>query len=904
MNAIEVLSQPFWQRVGMCLIHFIWQGSAIALTVGMTLRLFRLQHGTPRYTALLVAFIIMIACPVISFSLLDVPAQIHTTASIDKAAPLLEPRTEALSPIRGSHRTDPIPLPDPARLTVQPKQQEERALRESSAALIDSALPWALVVWIVGVLVLSCRLLLGYVGLSRWRQEPKPLPQHLAMCVRQLAAQLGLPGFERVFLSPHVRDVVAVGFLRPVVLIPISLVTQMPSDMLQAIIAHELAHIRRFDLWVNLVQRLMETLLFFHPAVWWLSQHLRTEREHCCDELAVQLTGKRITYATALEAVGRAKLLVPAALALGLGSDKRSILNRVHHVLGLTPTESGSRFWLVGLLGIALFAPVILQSLFSSGVLRTGAPDGAVAPQDLLEKIVASERRIKDIQLHITCTLAMKTTTVAHESEWGYDQGKEFFKTIWTKTRNGSAAVLEEKQSQNAFDGNALWSLQVIPDWSFSKGSISAADSSVFRGKMSFNTLLGCDSLRPLRLGEGLAQAESVVLRDQVEQVDGHPCYVLEAMASDHSHKILAWIDFQRDYRILKLEHFTDQGDNLFDHLQMRLDNIKLKQIMGIWLPVQGQRSYPWNPQLKAQKLVVDIDSIRLNQGIPPEMFAIDFPEGCIVENELTEKKYVVGEVSEQEAALSDADWKARMRGLSVEELIAFLSQAKPKPRWKDQEIIGDAPYASSGYAWENVKWFAPIFRLVEIGSPALEALSVQLRRTEDPWLQSRLAFTLRAINDPQAVSALIDALERCAAGEDDPWIDGVGTELDEFMKLYQMDPSGDKLQIGRPVREITIALERLTCHTEGHEHFFLHNDKGERLKRHAEDVTPETRDRQREHRRRVGQTWRQWWHENQDKLGSRVWSPEMLPIPIEESANVLWGTIPGGAGMQYGYGY
>jgi len=57
MNAIEVLSQPFWQRVGMCLIHFIWQGSAIALTVGMTLRLFRLQHGTPRYTALLVAFI-------------------------------------------------------------------------------------------------------------------------------------------------------------------------------------------------------------------------------------------------------------------------------------------------------------------------------------------------------------------------------------------------------------------------------------------------------------------------------------------------------------------------------------------------------------------------------------------------------------------------------------------------------------------------------------------------------------------------------------------------------------------------------------------------------------------------------------------------------------------------------
>ena len=91
--------------------------------------------------------------------------------------------------------------------------------------------------------------------------------------------------------SRRAVEVVALGYLRPMVLLPATLVTQMPPEMLEAIIAHELAHIRRLDLWVNLAQRVVETLLFYHPAVWWLSSRLRSERELCCDELAVRVTG-------------------------------------------------------------------------------------------------------------------------------------------------------------------------------------------------------------------------------------------------------------------------------------------------------------------------------------------------------------------------------------------------------------------------------------------------------------------------------------------------------------------------------------------------------------------------------------------------------------------------------------
>ena len=108
-------------------------------------------------------------------------------------------------------------------------------------------------------------------------------------------------GFSGVFISPTILQAMAVGYLRPMVLLPAAMVTQMQPEMLEAVIAHELAHIRRFDLWINLGQRVAETLLFYHPAVWWLSICLRSERELCCDELAVKATGRRLAYASTLE---------------------------------------------------------------------------------------------------------------------------------------------------------------------------------------------------------------------------------------------------------------------------------------------------------------------------------------------------------------------------------------------------------------------------------------------------------------------------------------------------------------------------------------------------------------------------------------------------------------------------
>ncbi|HUE72040.1 MAG TPA: M56 family metallopeptidase, partial [Pirellulaceae bacterium] len=225
----------------------------------------------------------------------------------------------------------------------------------SSTALAHSAQPYLLALWLAGVCVLGLRLAGGLVGVWRVSQRRLPLPRTLAERVERLGKRLRIDALPRVFLSRHISEALAVGFWRPVVLVPAAWVTEMPLEVLEAVIAHELAHLRRLDLWVNLLQRVVETLFFYHPAVWWVSRQLREEREMCCDELAVRATGARLAYVEALELIARERLAgVRPALAAGIrGESNMKLLARVRNVLRGAGDETGS-LWPAGLLALLL----------------------------------------------------------------------------------------------------------------------------------------------------------------------------------------------------------------------------------------------------------------------------------------------------------------------------------------------------------------------------------------------------------------------------------------------------------------------------------------------------------------------------------------------------------------------
>jgi beta-lactamase regulating signal transducer with metallopeptidase domain len=158
----------------------------------------------------------------------------------------------------------------------------------------------------------------------------------------------------QVFESTAIAVPMMVGWLKPVVLLPAAALSGLTSDQIEALLAHELAHVRRHDYLVNLLQAAVETLLFYHPAVWWVSRHVRQEREHCCDDLAIAVCGDRAAYAAAL-----ADLAAMTTPRFALAASDGSLLARVKRILG-PPADRHSApvGWtpalLVALLGAAL----------------------------------------------------------------------------------------------------------------------------------------------------------------------------------------------------------------------------------------------------------------------------------------------------------------------------------------------------------------------------------------------------------------------------------------------------------------------------------------------------------------------------------------------------------------------
>ena len=160
---------------------------------------------------------------------------------------------------------------------------------------------WLVRIWIAGVIFFSLRTAGGMLMVERLqRRKAAPVAPRLLQTCLELQRRVGIKRAIR-FCQCNGLDVPAViGWFRPVVLLPMTVLTGLSHAQLEAVIVHELAHIKRWDYFVNLFQIVAETLLFYHPAVWWVSRRIRLERENCCDDTAVRLCGNVVDYARAL----------------------------------------------------------------------------------------------------------------------------------------------------------------------------------------------------------------------------------------------------------------------------------------------------------------------------------------------------------------------------------------------------------------------------------------------------------------------------------------------------------------------------------------------------------------------------------------------------------------------------
>lgn len=373
MWAFETLHEPLWQRLTWTLLHFLWQGAAVAAVAATLLRAWPAGGARSRYLICLSALVAMAACPLVTFVLAEAPESAtvsggrseSTLAARDttESEPSLvanEPHVQASGPAIGETQaafgpseTAPVSAavpPSSPRVEDPTSLAEPVTWRARARQCVGAIHPFALITWIAGVLALAARLSISWLHVRWLARDRLPMPDDLAAKASNLGSRLGLRFAPRVCVSKKIREAIVVGLWRPLVLVPASWITEMPPEVLEAVIAHELAHIRRWDLWVNLLQRLVEMLLFYHPAVWWLSRRVSLEREMCTDELAVGVTNKRVAYATALEQLGLMRLGRSAPqLGAGIGRRKNVLLNRVGNILGLSASNKKARWWPVAL---------------------------------------------------------------------------------------------------------------------------------------------------------------------------------------------------------------------------------------------------------------------------------------------------------------------------------------------------------------------------------------------------------------------------------------------------------------------------------------------------------------------------------------------------------------------------
>ncbi len=356
MWPLDLLHDSAWRPLTWTLLHFLWQGIAVASVWKVLFWVFQGRRTQIHYLLGLAGLLVMAACPAVTLLLVESdPGQVETKSGFAAAL------AEHVPDVPQRFFTPTTSMATPARLPAV--GWDVAPSRIELAQAISAFQPYLLCGWIMGLVLMSSRLLCGAVGAHRLGRGRQAVPGELADRAAILARRMGLGWVPDVFLSGAARESLVTGFLWPMVLLPAAWLAEMTPEVLEAVIAHELAHIRRFDVWINLFQRFLETLLFYHPAVWWLSHRVRLAREMCCDELAAGATGERVVYASALELVAR-KRLVPASsfLEVALGVTRMTLLKRVRNVLGLAAQSERGRWWPAAVLALLVPPAVWLVS--------------------------------------------------------------------------------------------------------------------------------------------------------------------------------------------------------------------------------------------------------------------------------------------------------------------------------------------------------------------------------------------------------------------------------------------------------------------------------------------------------------------------------------------------------------
>ena len=348
----NIFNQNLNYAIGWTVIHSLWQATAIAILSGIVMIILRKKTAQTRYIVHNVALFAVLVSAVITFNLYNSESNLGVENVANLVAPVPSDLIDATTKIT-------IESPESVNETIE-IGKNQAPIAENKAATLplpivsDSALSmegmknyfdaniyFVVLIWLMGVGLFLLKLMGGisYVYYLR-SQHNFPVDEYWFETIQNLSKRVNIQKPIDLVESALVRSPVVVGYLKPMILFPIGAINRLNPQEVEAILAHEIAHIMRDDYVFNIIQSVIEALFYFNPAVWWISANIRAERENCCDDVAIQLCGNSMTYAKSLVVVQEMQYY-SAAFAMGFaGQRKNQLLLRVQRVLNQSNNKS------------------------------------------------------------------------------------------------------------------------------------------------------------------------------------------------------------------------------------------------------------------------------------------------------------------------------------------------------------------------------------------------------------------------------------------------------------------------------------------------------------------------------------------------------------------------------------
>lgn len=358
MNTLEnLIPANLASAVGETFMHALWQLAGVAVLLLLTLLFVNRKAAAQRYRLGTIALGLMLALPIGTFFYVFEPAEAGT--SISGAAFISS---------------------EVAEFGIFPVATSETTLLEQVTAFFNQYAQLIFGLWMVGTFFFALRFAGGYYQVQRLRRRHTvAVPEEFAASLEQLAERMGIRRRVTLMQSRLIDSPLVVGVFKPMVLVPMGMLTGLSSEQIECILTHELAHVRRLDYFVNIMQSMVEILLFFHPAVWWVSKMVREERENACDQVVVDLKENRMVYAHALLNLEVMRSKRPQ---LALGANGGKLFLRIQRITGgeSTPKRPYTRGLFLGLFSLIL---ILLLTTTSKEQIKASMPFLSDVPPEL-----------------------------------------------------------------------------------------------------------------------------------------------------------------------------------------------------------------------------------------------------------------------------------------------------------------------------------------------------------------------------------------------------------------------------------------------------------------------------------------------------------------------------------------